>query len=58
MCDDGVVAAITKESEHYFGKNYIERMRLDTAADDFSILAPEGVLYASWNFGSEDHKKW
>lgn len=58
VCDDDVVAAITREFKHYFGKNHIERMSLDTAADDFCILAPEGVPYAYWNFGSEDHKKW
>lgn len=58
VCDDDVVAAITREFKHHFGKNHIERMSLDTAADDFSILAPEGVPYAYWNFGSEDHKKW
>ena len=58
VCDDEVVAAITKEFKHYFGKNHTEIMSLDTAADDFCILAPEGVPYAYWNFGSEDHKKW
>lgn len=58
VCDDSVVAAITKEFTHFFGKNQTERMSLDTATDDFSILAPEGVPYAYWNFGSEDHQKW
>lgn len=31
---------------------------LDTVSDDFPNLAPEGVLYAYWNFGSEDYKSW
>lgn len=58
MCDDNVVAAVTKKIKHYFSKNYIESMSLDTAADDFCVLAPRGVPYAYWDFDSEDHKKW
>lgn len=58
VCDDEIVASLTKEFEQYFGKNHTEGMSLDTAADDFSILAPTGIPYAYWNFGSEDHEKW
>ena len=58
VSNDTVVAAITKEFEQYFGKDRTESMSLDTAADDFCLLAPEGVPYAYWNFGSEDHVKW
>ena len=50
VSDDDVVAAITKEFKHYFGKNRIEKMSLDTAADDFCVLAPKGVPYAYWNW--------
>lgn len=58
VCDDDIVAAISTEFQHLFGKDHVERMNLNTAADDFSVLAPEGVPYAYWNFGSEDHEKW
>ena len=58
VCDEDVVASITKEFKQYFGRKRIESMSLDTAADDFCILAPKGVPYAYWNFGSEDHEKW
>ena len=58
MSDDDMIAFITEEFQNYFGKDRVERMSLNTAADDFGILAPEGVPYACWNFGSEDYKKW
>lgn len=59
VCDATVVSAITTEFEQFFGKPRVESMSLGTAADDFSILAPEGVVpYAYWYFGSEDHAKW
>jgi amidohydrolase len=56
--DDATVASIAKEFKQHFGKDCMESMALDTAADGFPILAPEGVPYAYWNFGSEDHGKW
>src|SRR5690242_2273661 len=58
VCDGDTVAKLTKEFKKYFGDDHTEKMSLDTAADDFCILGPEGVPYAYWNFGSEDHKKW
>jgi metal-dependent amidase/aminoacylase/carboxypeptidase family protein len=54
VCDPDVVKAITRNFKAFFGER-IEEMNLDTASDDFSNLAPEGVPYAYWNFGSEDH---
>ncbi len=58
VCDNATVAAVTKEFRKHFGDDHTETMSLDTAADDFCILAPEGVPYAYWNFGTEDHGKW
>lgn len=58
ICEDNTVAALTKEFKTYFGDDHTETMSLDTAADDFCILAPEGVPYGYWNLGSEDHEKW
>ena len=58
VCDDDLVAAITSEFQQFFGKSNTERMSLGTAADDFSVLAPDGVPYAYWNIGSEDPEKW
>lgn len=58
VSDHATVTAVTREFKEHFGKGNTETMSLDTAADDFCILVPEGVPYAYWNFGSEDHKKW
>ena len=33
-------------------------MKLDTASDNFPILAPKGVPYAYWNFSGNDYKTW
>jgi metal-dependent amidase/aminoacylase/carboxypeptidase family protein len=45
VCDPDVVKAITRNFKAFFGER-IEEMNLDTASDDFSNLAPEGVPYA------------
>ncbi|KAE8440945.1 hypothetical protein EG329_006184 [Mollisiaceae sp. DMI_Dod_QoI] len=55
--DPTVVRALTENFKTYFG-SWTEEMKLDTASDDFPILAPKGVPYAYWNFGSEDHDTW
>ncbi|MCJ1237757.1 hypothetical protein MMC14_005744 [Varicellaria rhodocarpa] len=58
VCDSATVASIAEEFKKHFGRDHAESIALDTAADDFCLLAPEGVPYAYWNFGSEDHDKW
>jgi hypothetical protein len=57
VTDPEVVKALTWNFKAYFG-SWTEQMMLDTVSDDFPNLAPEGVLYAYWNFGSEDYKSW
>jgi len=57
VCDPAVVKAITRNFKAFFGAR-TEEMNLDTASDDFPNFAPEGVPYAYWNFGSEDHETW
>lgn len=52
-----IVKALKRQFENYFG-SLTEEMKPDTASDDFCILAPKGVPYAYWNFGSTDHKVW
>ena len=52
-----IVKALSSQFETFFGP-LMEEMKLDTASDDFSILAPKGVPYALWNFGSTDPKTW
>lgn len=58
ICDNDVVAAITKEFQKFFGKDHIEQMNPTSASDDFSILALGRVPYAYWGFGGADPKKW
>jgi amidohydrolase len=55
--DAAVVEALDRSFGAHFGPR-LEQMRLDTASDDFSLLAPQGVPYAYWNFGSADHATW
>jgi amidohydrolase len=57
VCGPDVVKAITRSFKACFGER-TEEMNLDTASDAFPNLAPEGVPYAYWNFGSEDHSTW
>ena len=52
-----IVKPLTKNFESFFGL-MMEEMQQDTASDDFSILVPEGIPRAYWNFGSEDHQTW
>ncbi|MCJ1248269.1 hypothetical protein MMC30_005486 [Trapelia coarctata] len=52
-----IVKPLTKIFKSFFG-SMTEEMKVDTASDDFSILAPKEVPYAYWNFGSTDHKVW
>ena len=52
-----IVEALSSQFKTFFGL-LTEEMKLDTASDDFSILALKGVPYAYWNFGSTDHKTW
>jgi amidohydrolase len=52
-----VIKPITQNFKAFFG-SWTEEMQADTASDDISLLAPKGVPYAYWNFGSTDHKIW
>jgi amidohydrolase len=52
-----VVIPLAKQFKAFFGE-MAEVMKPDTASDDFSLLAPEGVPYAYWNFGSTDPDTW
>lgn len=52
-----IMKSLSDRFKEFFG-DLTEEMKLDTASDDFSILAPKGVPYGYWNFGSTDHKTW
>jgi amidohydrolase len=52
-----VIGPIQKNFKNFFG-SWTEKMKADTASDDISLLAPKGVPYAYWNFGSADHQVW
>jgi len=43
---------LAKQFKAFFGE--MAEVKPDTASDDFSILASEGVPSAYWNFGSTD----
>jgi amidohydrolase len=53
-----IVTPLTECFKKTFGNTRLEPMKLDTASDDFSLLAPSGIPYAYWNFGSTDHETW
>ena len=52
-----IVGPLNESFKNFFSSS-VEEMQPDTASDDFSVLAPEGIPYAYWNFGSEDHRTW
>jgi amidohydrolase len=52
-----IVKPLSDRFKAFFG-DLTEEMNADTASDDFPVLAPKGVPYAYWNFGSTDHKTW
>lgn len=56
-CWPEVIEPITQNFKDFSG-SWTEEMKADTANNNISLLAPKGVLYAYWNFGSTDHKIW
>ena len=53
-----VIQALQKTFAAYF-KGFLTEMEMDSACEDFSILATaKNVPYAYWNVGATDPKKW
>lgn len=52
------VQPLEKQFREFFGATRVQPLKPDMSADDFPLLAPDGIPYAYWTMGCTDRKVW
>ncbi|KAK7742377.1 hypothetical protein SLS53_004522 [Cytospora paraplurivora] len=55
---DEIVQPLERQLKEFFGATKVQPLVPDMSADDFSLLAPDGIPYAYWTMGCTDPEVW